>query len=412
MPKQQQSANRGHRQRFNDRPKPKADDFGRGLIIKNSERRNHALPSWPQWNWDDADSNLLDRERIRRNTQKYADMNVTEAFAMEYPGEVSYIPAPEGQVWVADLIPADLRPGDRVRAKIKAIAKDRTSLEIINYKGEVKSTMNLGQWPAFSDGSRLGEVIQVQVTEIKDGKVTVDPLAPIFEDWINSRLSLFGQRTWRGPGYPFYADVQIVRDLHQVSLAGFVGKTNIRCLEEFLGAPYEMDVFIPSSHMILNICQDMSVFEGTTQSCFILNYSAPTRFRPASLVCSRKDYLRYCGDCVMVEMFGEYCENSQLWKNTKATDYEGMVTGIINSSKKCGVFVEVPSLCMTGMVYLPADQIVNYKPFDQVKVHIKEFEEDTVWNGFADQVQHRAPYTIEDGLLKEVTIKPVLEIAQ
>ena len=35
---------------------------------------------------------------------------------------------------------------------------------------------------------------------------------------------------------------------------------------------------------------------------------------------------------------------------------EGKVTGVINSANKCGVFVEIPSMDMTGLVPIEADK--------------------------------------------------------
>ena len=52
----------------------------------------------------------------------------------------------------------------------------------------------------------------------------------------------------------------------------------------------------------------------------------------------------------MMSMFNEWCGESDEWKKIAETSYEGKVTGIINSSKKCGVFVEIPSLMITGMI--------------------------------------------------------------
>ena len=377
-------------------------------MIRGGAPRKKALPTWPDWDWADEQAAMSDRERIKRNTEAYASMTVSEAFSLAYPEEVIYTPAPEGHTWLSDLIPADLKSGDRVRARLKSVTKDRTVLEVVNSKAEVRSVTNLWLWPRFRQWAQEGGeemYLEVQVTEVKDGKVNVDPLAPIFEDWVNKILQKGAQRKW---GY--FDGTVTVHDLHQASPAGFTGWTSIRPLEEFLGGEYRMDVFIPSSHMILNISKDLSEFEGSFTEAFVLNYSAPTKWRPASLVCSRKDWLRHLGDQAMIEMFREWCEGSQLWKQEESLKRDGMVTGIINSSKKCGVFVEIPQLCLTGMIPLPPEKLVEFAPFQEVKVSISKFEEDVQWNGFADQMQHNPPYVIEDGLLKEVNIKPVFTL--
>jgi ribonucleoside-triphosphate reductase len=90
-------------------------------------------------------------------------------------------------------------------------------------------------------------------------------------------------------------------------------------------------------------------------------------------------------------------------------EIEGCVTGVINSSKKCGVFVELPSLEMTGLVSIDPDKLVNYKPNTPVKVKFKGFDEEKKFNPFTKQMEHIEPYSIKEGVLRSCNLKPVLE---
>jgi hypothetical protein len=94
---------------------------------------------------------------------------------------------------------------------------------------------------------------------------------------------------------------------------------------------------------------------------------------------------------------------------TKST-FTGIVTGVINSSKKCGVFVEIPQHHITGMVAMKPEELVNYKPGQEIIVKITGFEEEMVWNKVVQQMQHAIPYVIEDNKLKECSLKPILEL--
>jgi ribosomal protein S1 len=60
--------------------------------------------------------------------------------------------------------------------------------------------------------------------------------------------------------------------------------------------------------------------------------------------------------------------------NVESTVYDGVVTGIINSSKKTVAFIELEGHYITGLMPTDSMDIFNYKPGDHVNVKIKEFE--------------------------------------
>jgi hypothetical protein len=131
-----------------------------------------------------------------------------------------------------------------------------------------------------------------------------------------------------------------------------------------------------------------------------------------SLVASAKELIKFRGECTLIEMFKSWCEESEAWTTTKETAFPGRVTGVINSSKKCGVFVEIPTLNMTGLVSVDPDKLVNYKTDSEVYVKITGFDEEKKYNSITKQMEHVDPYIIEDGCLVRCNIKPVLTFVE
>jgi ribosomal protein S1 len=111
----------------------------------------------------------------------------------------------------------------------------------------------------------------------------------------------------------------------------------------------------------------------------------------------------------LIELFNSWCEEGELWKDFETKTLKGTVTGVINSSKKCGVFVELPSLSMTGLVSVDAAELVNYKAGSEVEVKLTGFDEEKKFNPYTKQNEHVEPYIIEDGRLVRCNLKPVLE---
>ena len=129
-----------------------------------------------------------------------------------------------------------------------------------------------------------------------------------------------------------------------------------------------------------------------------------------SLVCSVKNLIKHRGNLRMMELHKWWCDNEDNWKNFSEERFDGVVTGIINSSQKCGVFVEVPALEITGMVNVSADSLSGYHPGDEVTVGIDGFDERMVYNDAVGQMQHTAPFEVIDGAIKEVNVKPILKL--
>ena len=67
-------------------------------------------------------------------------------------------------------------------------------------------------------------------------------------------------------------------------------------------------------------------------------------------------------------------------------------------------------ILVVTMITMKPEDIVKYKPQDEVSVKIVGFDEEKFYNPITKQMQHIDPYVVEDGILKKCNIKPVLSL--
>lgn len=345
---------------------------------------------WPEFN--------SDKERIKFYTQKYKNSSIIEAFNDVYGTKCKNIP-------LANETPQDFKVGDKIKAMVSSVNKYDTILEVSNAKKPIVSKTNLWKFDKFKQFIP-SQPIDMQVVEVKKDKIVVDPLGYLLGDYLNPIIKNPNIQRNINETKPI-----IVKNL-SLTRGGFMGKAVIPNVSEFVGEEYTVDAFIPGSQIVLNVTDDFEKFNGADVCAFIVNYiQSPTNPSKMSLICSVKELIKFTGECNMVSIFKEWCENTRTWDNVKSHVWEGKVTGVINTSKKCGVFVEIPELSITGMVSTPASELVNYKPHQDVSIKLVGFEEETYFNEAAQQKQHVEPYVIEGDILEKCNLKPILEFA-
>lgn len=342
---------------------------------------------WPEF----AD----EKDRIKSYSQRFKDKSVLEAFQEVYGVDLT------GVNEKANELPREYAIGDTIKTRIKGVTKDSVDFEDVNYKGTVMSAVNIYKFRKLRNGS--DEQVTAVVTDVKKGRITIDPIRPMTDEWINetvkhptSQCVLGDPRTIR------------VKNL-QLTSGGFVGKAIIPTTSAFVGDEVTVDAFIPGSQIVLNITDDFEQFVGKTVDAFVVNYIP--KGDKMSLICSRKSYLTFLGQETMIELFNRWCEDNEKWKKASKAIHGGKVTGVINSAKKCGVFVEVTDMNITGMVKVAPDELVNYKPGDDVAVRLSSFDEEVFFNKDVQQLQHVEPYVIKDGVLEKCNLKPILVFA-
>lgn len=346
---------------------------------------------WPEYN--------SEIKRVKAYTQKYKEMSVSEAFEAEYKLNLNEFDNS------ANEIHGEISIGDILPLKVLSINKNSVKFDSGNYNTQFLSCVNLHRYERFKHNIP-NKPIDTLVMSMNNDVVVVDPLAPIINDYLNPILN--DKNSQKVIGNP---KTLTVKDLRLVK-GGFSGKAVLSAVSDFVGEEYTVDVFIPGSQIVLNITDDFEQFIGKEVEAFIINYAEKPGATALSLIASAKEVIKFKGECNLIKLFNSWCEDSDYWLNSKNNIYDGKVTGVINSSKKCGVFVEIPGLNMTGLVQAKPEELVNYKINSNVKVMLTGFDEERKFNPITKQLEHVDPYIIENGCLIKCNLKPVLEFVE
>jgi hypothetical protein len=339
-------------------------------------------------------------QRIKENSTQMAELTISEAFSKTYGIDIKVDSRIAAQINNA---PAELKVGDIIEASIKAIDKHHVEFDCLNLKQQISSCVNLNRFENFKTFIPK-DPIKLKVVMANHDKVVVDPLSPMLDSWLEPIIANPAiQRVLGAPQTIQVKDLRLTR-------GGFVGRAVIPNISKFVGEPYTIEAFIPGSQIVLNIEDDFNKWVGKTVNAFVTSYiPKPNSINQMSLICSVKEYLKFEGEQVLIKMFNQWCDDGKEWKATSHLVRQGKVTGIINSAKKCGVFVEVPELNITGMVSVKPDELVNYTPGQGVGVTISDFEENVYYDDTWKQLRHEAPYEREGNILTKCNLKPVLK---
>ena len=349
--------------------------------------------------WPNSSSEL---ERIKRNSERYKDVDIREAFAQEYGLKIKKSRKKE-----ANQMYYDVQPGDIIPLKITYVDKKTVTFDQSLFKEVIVSAVNLFQYKRFKKNTPK-ETINCKVISKTSDKIVVDPLAPMFDEWLDEKINNIKSQ------YNIKKDCSIeVRNLNLMR-GGFSGDVRVDPVSDFCGQDIMLKAFIPGSQIVLNIESDFEKWNGKSVKAFITNYikSSNGPSDKMSLICSTKEYLKFQGDKVKMDFFNEYCLESDRWKEIINTQWNGVVTGIINSSKKQGVFVEIPEINITGMIEMPSSKLNHYHPGQEVQVKLEKIEEPVVWNSEVGQMQHKQAFIVEDNILKKCNLRFVFSLVE
>lgn len=340
---------------------------------------------------------LTPSKEIKMRTAMYAELSIVEAFNKAYNTNIE-------DREDLNIVPSDARIGDIIHVTIKSITKESVQFHCNELKQVIETRNNLYRFDRFKKFLPT-ETLRAIVTDVNSERVMVDLFKPMVDDflapivanpWIQNKLGV--------------CETITVKDLHMVR-GGFKGRAVIPTISAWTGEDYEVDAFVPGSQVCLNIAEDFSIYEGATIETFIVSASTMPNGR-LSVVCSAKKFLQHIGAKKMMAVYNMWCDDDDKIKEFSQNVFEAKVTGIINSSKQCGVFVEVPDLNVVGMCKIAADQLVNYPAGTAINVTFKTFDENLTYNDTIGQYEHNKPaFEIENGCIKTMNIKPVFEIA-
>jgi hypothetical protein len=340
-----------------------------------------------------------DRERIKFTSHDLAGLSIAEAFMKTY----GYKSRRKNIADLGNNVPRELSVGDDVFLNILSVSKEHgVVFDAGSYKENFATRNNLSKYHNFIIPNYP---VHARVIE-KNSKLTmVDLIEPMIEGFISVRA----KDPWLQNVISLKALTPIkVKDLKLVR-GGYIGKAVMPNVSAFVGEDYMIDAFIPGSQIVLNATNDFEAFEGQEVDTFISSYTQKPGGRGMSLVCSRKAFLRHIGNLNLMDIHKAWCDDSDEWNIYSTQELEGIVTGVINSANKCGVFVEIPAHNITGMIQTTPEKLVDYKAGQTITVRYKTLEEDLAYNDTVGQLQHKVPFEIVEGCIKRVNIKPILE---
>ena len=304
-----------------------------------------------------------DRERINWMKKNYGHLTIPEQFAVFYGNEVNTNVKKSSRI----NNPVNIEIGGSYKGTVVQINHRGIVFDVPGVKDEVLSKEDFSDCMDAVHNYLLthDNELLFTVLEKKNGKYYVSVLDGYYKSWQKQIEKAIEQRA--------------AINVHIDSLVrgGYMCHTDIWPISELTGKTYTSAVFIPGSNIVLNIEDDFERWLDKDVQAVPQKFTKFRSFgRPAenSLMASRKLVLKILG---MKNMFEIY-HRAQLGKrpDVKYTPevFTGKVTGIINSNKKTGIFIEIEDKYITGLMPVDEGSLLNYKPGDYVNVYIQEFE--------------------------------------
>jgi hypothetical protein len=313
-----------------------------------------------------------DKERLKYMKKAYANMSLAKAFAVYYGEDISDDLKKSADVNTI----VNIELGKVYVGNVESFTKSSMTFTIPGVKEELFSNENL--YPYFDSINDYllthDNKIAFEVREKKNNKYYVSVIQGYYRIWTNKILNSITKQ------------IPIKVHIDELVNGGYICHSQIDELNELTGKNYTHSVFIPGSHIVLNIEHDFEKWIGKDVEIIPQKFVdfntvgyGPNKLIQKSLVGSRKLVLQNEGANNLYNIYNDYLMKQKLIEsganvNIEDVTYDGIVTGIINSSKKTGVFIEIDNQYITGLMPLNSMDIFNYKPGDFVKVKIAKFE--------------------------------------
>jgi ribosomal protein S1 len=232
-----------------------------------------------------------------------------------------------------------------------------------------------------------------EVRSFENGRYIVSVLNAYYNKW----MEVIEQSTNGTEGIDVHID-----DLVQ---GGYICHCDITPLNKLTGKTYTSSVFIPGSHIVLNIENDFERWIGKDvtiipQKFVDFKVDRRTGLVEKSLVGSRKRVLQLIGNHYLYDIYNLYKLSESDASKFEKPSFTGIVTGVINSTKKTGAFIELKDKYITGLLPLDSCDLLDYQPGDEITVKIKEFE-----------VQpDKEPFILKNNKVVKCHTRPVFEL--
>ena len=335
-----------------------------------------------------------DIERIKYMKKAYGNMSIAKSFAIFYGVEVSQETKQNKSINTVQVIEL----GKTYSGVVKSFGKNGIIFEVPGVKDEIISKENFNDCAGAINTYLLNHnnKLLFEVREHKDNRYIVSVISAYYKQWTNT----INKAIQHEQGINVHID-SLVK-------GGYICHTDITPLCQLTGKTYTHSVFIPGSHIVLNIEYDFEKWVGqdvtiVPQKFVEFRRDIKTGLIENSLVGSRKKVLQILGMNNIHDIYNR-------WLLSKSNDnvkyesetYNGTVTGIINSNNKTGIFIELDDKYITGLMPIEASDLLDFKPGDPVKVKISEFETQ----------EGKEPFTFnKKGNLIKSNVRPVFELA-
>ena len=304
-----------------------------------------------------------DKERIRYMKDNYGHLSLAEQFAVFYGEEVNNTVKKNKRI----NNPVNIEIGGSYKGVVTEISKNGIVFDVAGVKEEIISKENFSDCMDAVQNYLLNHENELlfTVTEKKDNKYYVSVLEGYYRSWQKQIEKAIEQRA--------------AINVHIDSLVrgGYMCHTDIWTISELTGKTYTSAVFIPGSNIVLNIENDFERWLGKDVQAVPQKFTKFRSFgRPTenSLMASRKMVLKILGMKNMYEIYTRAKLGERPDVKYVPEVFTGKVTGIINSNKKTGIFIEIEDKYITGLMPVDEANLLNYKPGDTVQVYIQEFE--------------------------------------
>lgn len=334
-----------------------------------------------------------EKERIKYISNQYKNMSISKAFSLFYDVKIDKEVKNNNTINNVSVIEI----GSIYNGIVKTFDKREITFELPGCKYELISKENLYDcYDHISNYLLTNENrIMFEIKYKKDNKYYVSILDAYYKLWLNNINNYIQHEN------------EISVHIDKLVNGGYMCHTNIDVINELTGKTYTHFVFIPGSNIVLNIERDFEKWVGQDVKIIPQKIVDFRDFKTGnvgkSLVGSRKRVLQIYGMNNIHDLYNRFMlvktnDNAKY----SSESFDGVVTGIINSANKTGIFVELDNLYITGLMPIDSSDLLDYKPGDNIKVKIKEFE---IQEG-------KDPFIFNKrGKLVKANVRPVFELA-
>ena len=303
-----------------------------------------------------------ERERLAYMKKAYKNMSIAESFAKFYGIELNGTSNKE----VNNV--TTIECGQCYWGTVNSISKHGITFLISGVKEELVSKENFSDCMDHIQNYLLNHdnKLRFEVREKKHGVYYVSVINGYYKLWVENVERMAKK----------FEPIDVHID--SLTKGGYLCHTVITTLKELTGKDFTSSVFIPGSNIVLNIERDFERWVGEDIQIIpqkIVKFKQTGDAVENSLIGSRKLLLQQQGNQNLYDIFNR-AKLLALNVNSSANKeiFDGTVTGIINSNKKTGIFVELNGLYITGLMPIDSSELLDFKPGDQIKVKVKEFE--------------------------------------